>query len=158
MEMEWQKNRDMFWEKQLNNLGFEKIVKGNSYLLYRIVQNFVMIIFFLQNYTENIFWFNEILYLPILDLNSNNLMSNNAPCLVICTIQFSGVFISERLGIFQTSYISVYILCQNMKFGLICEHVNLTTKFFTSVFVSWLIMYFPGPYQLGSRWIWDFKP
>ena len=46
MEMEWQKNRDMFWEKQLNNLGFEKIVKGNSYLLYRIVQNFVMIIFF----------------------------------------------------------------------------------------------------------------
>ena len=44
MEMEWQKNRDMFWEKQLNNLGFEKIVKGNSYLLYRIVQNFAMII------------------------------------------------------------------------------------------------------------------
>ena len=153
--MEWQKNRDMFWEKQLNNLGFEKIVKGNSYLLYRIVQNLVIIIFFPPKLYRKyiLIQWNTI---PI--LNSNNLMSNNAPCLVICTLQLSGLFILERLGIFQTSYISVYILCQNMKFGLICEHVNLTTKFFTSVFVSWLIMYFPGPYQLGSRWIWDFKP
>ena len=66
MEMEWQKNRDMFWEKQLNNLGFEKIVKGNSYLLYRIVQNFVMIIFFPPKLYRK----------------------------YILTIQFSGVFIS----------------------------------------------------------------